>query len=201
MGSWDAQISHQQPPLLQSCIPHDAYKAWRPGTKSIFGVSVERCAGEALLSGCVCVCVCCIAPSIHLDSTNDDGLGCHSAGHGGQCALPSPAASRSTAAEQTHPQDPWPCQVKRLPEWQDHGLCCAGGRNEPFPCSGKMLLGSCGNSELDFSLPGSCCRAAASQCGRQHRVPVSACLTDMSSTERHGAELQECSCEGEGAPV
>lgn len=54
-----------------------------------------------------------------------------------------------------------PSQVKQPPEWQEHGLCCAvagagrvrqrSGRTEPFPCSGKMMLGLCGNSDIENS--------------------------------------------------
>lgn len=100
---------------------------------------------------CVCVCVCCNAPSIHLDS----GIAHLSTGNlctsnapprPNLAAVSATAHRRSTrrftnAAPTSSP--PIPCrrrsqdplvpfprvtqarQLKRLPEWQEHGLCCA----------------------------------------------------------------------------
>ena len=121
-------------PELQSCNPHDAYKAWRPGTKYIWAFCGETHRRGTALGGAVCVC--CIAPSIHLDSTeDDDGLGCHTR-RPVRCRLP----RRPAALQQTQP----PASVACLP------------RSSGFP-NGRITACAVQEAETSHSLAAAKC--------------------------------------------
>lgn len=118
---------------------------------SIFGGfcgEMRRRGAASVLDRCgMCVCAASPRQYISIVPTTTGLAATHDAG---QCAAVSrgrPAALQTPSIRGLPGLPGLPSQVKRLPEWQDHGLCCAGGRNEPFPCSGKMSLGSCGNTE------------------------------------------------------
>ncbi len=146
--------------------------------RSIFGDFVERRTAEALPWEELCVCAASPRQYISIVPTTTD----LAATHAGQCA----AVSRGVPqhCSRRNPQHPWlafPGQAASRMAGSRPVLCRRRKRAIPLQRQNAAWFMRQQRAR-HLSLPGSCCRAAASHCGGQRRVPVSACLTDMSST-------------------